>query len=444
MGHRTSSIAALLLALSPVVLLGADDWPHWRGPNASGVSSEQNLPTRWSASEKVAWKAPISGLGISTPIVSGDAVYVTSQIGGGVSREGPRLVQSGDAAAMGERALGSGRARPADTDRTFFVVEAFSRADGKRLWERRIAAEGSLTAVHEKHNLSSSSPVTDGETIYAWFGTGQLVALGRDGTVRWQRHLGKEISPFDIQWGHSSSPVIYRDMVILLCDHPSASYVLAVDKRTGKDRWKADRGTGRSAYSTPLVIEGATRPELIVNSTERIDAYDPTTGKLLWFTGEANRFPVPTPVADNGIIYASRGYRSGPYMAIRTGGTGDITASHVVWRVATGAPYVASLLQYQGVVYMATDVGILTAVDAKTGERLWQQRVEGVFSASPVAGGGHVYFVTENGDTIVVKAGRTPEVVSRNSLGERALASPAISQGRIFVRTDDHVYCIGD
>jgi outer membrane protein assembly factor BamB len=164
----------------------------------------------------------------------------------------------------------------------------------------------------------------------------------------------------------------------------------------------------------------------------------------LWFTGEANRFPVPTPVVENGIIYASRGYRSGPYMAIRTGGTGDITATHVVWRVATGAPYVASLLQYQGVVYMATDVGILTAVDAKTGERLWQERVEGVFSASPVAGGGHVYFVTENGDTIVVKAGRTPEVVSRNSLGERALASPAISQGRIFVRTDDHVYCIGD
>ena len=444
MRHRTGSIAALLLALSPVVLLGADDWPHWRGPNASGVSSEQKLPTRWSASEKVAWKAPISGLGISTPIVSGDAVYVTSQIGGGVSREGPRLVQGGDAAAMGERALGSGRARPADPDRTFFIVEAFSRADGKRLWERRIAAEGSLTAVHEKHNLSSSSPVTDGETIYAWFGTGQLVALGRDGTVRWQRHLGKEISPFDIQWGHSSSPVIYRDMVILLCDHPSASYVLAVDKRTGKDRWKADRGTGRSAYSTPLVIEGATRPELIVNSTERIDAYDTTTGKLLWFTGEANRFPVPTPVVENGIIYASRGYRSGPYMAIRTGGTGDITATHVVWRVATGAPYVASLLQYQGVVYMATDVGILTAVDAKTGERLWQERVEGVFSASPVAGGGHVYFVTENGDTIVVKAGRTPEVVSRNSLGERALASPAISQGRIFVRTDDHVYCIGD
>ena len=444
MRSHIGSVAAVILALSPVALLGADDWPHWRGPSASGVSSEQKLPTRWSAREKVVWKAPISGLGISTPIVSGDAVYVTSQIGGGVSREGPRLVQSGDAAAMGERALGSGRPRPADADRTFFVVEAFSRADGKRLWERRIAAEGSLTAVHEKHNLSSSSPVTDGETIYAWFGTGQLVALGRDGAVRWQRHLGKEISPFDIQWGHSSSPVIYRDLVILLCDHPSSSYVLAVDKRTGADRWKADRGTGRASYSTPLVVEGATRPELIINSTERIDAYDPTTGKLLWFTGEANRFPVPTPVADNGIIYASRGYRSGPYMAIRSGGTGDISASHVVWRIPTGAPYVASLLHYQGVVYMATDVGILTAVDAKTGERLWQQRVEGVFSASPVAGGGHVYFVSENGDTIVVKAGRTPEVVSRNPLGERALASPAISQGRIFVRTDDHVFCIGD
>jgi outer membrane protein assembly factor BamB len=408
------------------------------------VSADPKLPVRWSATENVAWKAPIGGLGISTPIVSGDSVYVTSQIGAGVSREGPRLVQGGDAAAMGERPLGGGRARSADPARTFFVVEAFSRADGKRRWERRIEAEGSLTATHEKHNLSSSSPVSDGETIYAWFGTGQVVALNRDGTIRWQRHLGKEIAPFDIQWGHSSSPVVYRDLLILLCDQPSASYLLAVDKKTGKDRWKADRGKGRSSYSTPLVVEGATGAELIVNSTERIDAYDPATGRALWYTGEANRFPIPTPVVHDGIIYASRGYRSGPYMAIRSGGSGDVTATHVVWRVPTGAPYVSSLLHYEGVVYMANDVGVLTAVDAKTGERLWQERVDGVFSASPVAGGGHVYFVSENGDTLVVKAGRSPAIVARNSIGERALASPALANGRMFVRTDDHVFCIGN
>ncbi len=429
---------------STATLLAADDWPQWRGPRASGVSTDQKLPIRWTATDKVVWKAPIGGLGISTPIVSGDAVYVTSQIGAGVSREGPRLVQGGDAAAMGERPLGSGRARSTDSDRTFFLVEAFSRIDGKRLWERRVEAEGSLTPSHEKHNLSSSSPVTDGEAVFAWFGTGQLVALNRDGTIKWQRHLGKEISPFDIQWGHSSSPVIYRDLLILLCDHPSASYVLAVDKRTGKDRWKADRGKGRSSYSTPLVVENANGAELIVNSTERIDAYDAATGRPLWFTGEANRFPIPSPVVHDGVVYASRGYRSGPYMAIRAGGSGDVTGTHVVWRVPTGAPYVTSLLYYDGAVYMANDVGVLTAVDARTGDRLWQQRVDGVFSASPVAGGGHVYFVSENGDTIVVKSGKSPEVVARNAIGERALASPAIANGRIFIRTDDHIFCIGD
>jgi len=437
-------ISAALVAACSGTAASAEDWPHWRGPGGSGVSGDANLPVRWSATENVRWKAPIGGLGISTPIVSGDVVYVTSQLGAGISREGPRLVQGGDAAAMGERALGGGRARSTDPDKTIFVVEAFSRTDGKRLWERRIDAEGALTPVHEKHNLSSSSPVADADTVYAWFGTGQLAAIGRDGTIKWQRHLGKEVSPFDIQWGHSSSPVLFGDLLILLCDHPSSSYVLAVDKRTGRDRWKADRGKGRSSYSTPLIVAKPSGAELIVNSTERIDAYDPTTGRALWFTGEANRFPIPTPVVHDGVIYASRGYRSGPYMAIRAGGSGDVTSTHVVWRVATGAPYVSSLLYYDGAVYMANDVGVLTAVDAKSGERIWQQRVDGVFSASPVAGGGHVYFVSENGDTIVVKAGRSPEIVARNSIGERALASPAFANGRMFVRTDDHLFCIGN
>jgi outer membrane protein assembly factor BamB len=434
-------IGLILWAGISGVGLGAADWPHWRGPGANGVAPDASLPIKWSATENVAWKVPIAGVGISTPIVSGDRLYVTSQLGAGLRREGnhPRLVQGGDAAAQGERAI-----VPAAGDgKTVFVVEAFARTDGRRLWEYRLEAEGTLTPVHDKHNLASPSPVSDGTMVYAWFGTGQLVALTRDGKLAWQRHLGKDVSPFDIQWGHASSPVVYRDLLILLCDHTSASYVLALDKQTGQQRWKADRGQGRSSYSTPLVVEAAGGAELIVNSSERVDAYDARTGQFLWHTGEANRFPIPSPVVHEGVIYASRGYRSGPYMAIRPGGRGDVTKTHTVWSVPTGAPYVSSLLYYGGVVYMANDVGVLTAIDAATGTRLWQERTDGVFSASPIAGGGHVYFVSEGGDTVVVKAGKAPQIVGRNALGERAVASPAAANGQIFIRTDSHVFCVG-
>jgi outer membrane protein assembly factor BamB len=440
---RLRHLVPLLVVSLGSAGLNADDWPQWRGPAASGVAPDRTLPTRWSATENVAWKAPVAGVGVSTPIVSGDRVFVTSQIGAGLRREGnhPRLVQGGDAAAQGERALGAGH--PADAGKTFFVVEAFARAGGKRVWERRIEAEGTLTPVHDKHNLATPSPVSDGSLVFAWFGTGQIAALDRNGAIVWQRHLGKEIAPFDIQWGHGSSPALYNDLLILLCDQPSASYLLALDKRTGKDRWKADRGKGRSSYSTPLIVESAGRAEVIVNSSERIDAYDARTGEFLWFTGDTNRFPIPSPVVHGGIIYASRGYRSGPYLAIKPGGRGDITATHVTWQVGTGAPYVSSLLYYEGAVYMANDVGVLTVIDAATGQRIWQERVDGVFSASPVAGAGHVYFVSENGETIVLKAGRQPQVVARNAIGARAVASPAISNGQIFIRTDDQLFCIG-
>ena len=308
------------------------DWPSWRGPNGSGVAPDQTLPTRWSAAENVTWKAPIAGAGVSTPIVSGDRVYVTSQIGAGLRREGnhPRLVQGADAAAQGERPLGAAPGSSGDPARTTFLVEAFNRADGTRVWERRIDAAGDLTPVHDKHNLASSSPVTDGSLVFAWFGTGQIVALDRAGAIVWQRQLATENGAFDIQWGHGSSPVLHGDLLILLCDQPARSYLVAIDKATGKDRWKADRGTGRSSYSTPLVVEGTFGTEVVVNSTERIDAYDAKTGAFLWNAGETSRFAVPSPVFHDGVIYASRGYRSGPYMAIKPGGRGDVNGTRTI------------------------------------------------------------------------------------------------------------------
>jgi hypothetical protein len=393
----------------------------------------------------VAWKAPIGGLGVSTPIVVGDRVFVTSQVGAGVRQGGnhPRLVQGSNAAAAGERAIGGSRAGTLAADRTEFLVEAFNRADGRRLWQYRLDAQGVMPGVHDKHNMASPSPVSDGQMVYAWFATGQLVALDMAGKLVWQRHLGTEISPFNVIWGHSSSPTLFGDKLVLLCDHEPASYLLAVDKRTGQQRWKADRGKGRMSYSTPLVVDTPSGPELIVNSSERVDAYDPRTGTLLWFTGGTNRFPIPMPVFHDGTIYMSRGYRSSPYMAIRPGGRGDVTKSHVVWESTTGAPYISSLVYHDGLIYMATDVGAVTVVDAASGQRVSQQRIEGVFSASPVAADGKVYFVSENGETIVMQAGRTPTVLARNDLGERAIASPAISNGQIFIRTDDHVFAIG-
>ena len=438
-------LGVVALGALAVVPIDGADWPQWRGPDATGIATEAS-PTRWSATENVRWKSPLGGLGVSTPIVSGDRVFVTSQVGAGVRRAGnhPRLVQGGNAAAAGEQALGAAKTDAAGSEaRTFFLIESLNRADGRPAWQHRFEATGDFPGDHDKHNMATPSPVTDGRMVYTWFGTGQLVALTVDGKLVWERHLGREIAPFDIQWGHSSSPVLHDDLLLLLCDQPSASYLLALDKRTGKEKWKADRGKGRFSYSTPLVVRAGSRTEVIVNSNERVDAYDAANGALLWHVGDANRFPVPSPIVHDGVIYMSRGYRSGPFFAVRPGGSGDVASTHVLWHVPTGAPYVSSLVYQDGRVYMANDVGVLTAVDAKTGERVWQERLDGVFSASPVAANGHVYFASENGETIVVKAGATPSVVARNALGERTIASPAIAGGRIYLRTDGHLFAIG-
>ncbi len=248
---RLISVVVFIAVLS--TLLRADDWPHWRGPSSSGVSGERSLPERWSETENVAWKTTLDGLGISSPIVWGDRVFVTSQQGSGVVRQGPRLMQGGNAAEAGERPLGSG---PTKGDgRVTFLVNAFDKATGKRAWRFELPGEGPLPSVHEKHNLASSSPATDGQRVYAWFATGQLAAIDLSGKLVWKANLGATYGPFEINWGHSSSPTVYRDTLILVCYHESQSYLLALDARTGGVRWKVDTERGTTSYSTPLVVE---------------------------------------------------------------------------------------------------------------------------------------------------------------------------------------------
>lgn len=440
-------VPTLVVIVCASGLVHAENWPQWRGPGSTGVSTSISLPTKWSATENIAWKSSLAGLGVSSPIVWGDLVLATSQIGEGARQPGmhPTLVGSKE----GERGLGRGiNDSPAGTTtreitNVTFVVEAFSRATGRKLWEHRTASVGGLRGVHDKHNLASSTATTDGTLIYAWFGTGQLVALDFQGKVAWQRHLGEDVSPFDVNWGAASSPTLYKDLLILLCDHEPKAYLLALDKKTGKERWRSERGAGRTSWSTPLVVPGPQGDELVVNSSERVDGYDPTTGKLLWWADEPNRYPCPTPIFHEGVLYLNRGSRSGPYMSIKVGGRGDVTKSHVQWRTGSGAPYVASLLHYQGLIYMANDGGIAAAVDAKTGERVWQERTGGIFSASPVGGDGKVYLASETGEVLVLAAGRTFNLISRNDMGARIIASPAVADGQIFVRSDGELFAIG-
>ncbi len=425
----------------------AGDWPQWRGPSSNGISDESDLPVRWSAGAHVKWKAALTGLGASSPIVSGDRVFVTSQEGIVPVVQGvqPLLARDDDDLSRHENPIGGRQNQAKDLKRDVtLIVEAFRRSDGTRLWKFSSKATGNFPQLHEKHNLATPTPVTDGNHVFAWFGNGQLFMLDMEGRLVWTRHLGLEYGSFLTPWGHGGSPALYKNEIILLCDHSENSYLLALDKATGKERWKVDRGKGRISHSTPLIVRGPERDEMIINSSERIDAYDPATGRFLWHAGTQRQTPIPTPVFHDGIIYISRGYRNSDFLALRPGGSGDVSESNILWRVPNGASYVPSILYYDGLVYVTSEVGIVTCADASNGKTIWKQRLGGIFFASPVAGDGKVYMVSETGETYVLRAGRTAEILAKNELDERILASPAISNRNIFMRSDGTLFCIGD
>jgi hypothetical protein len=285
--------------------------------------------------------------------------------------------------------------------------------------------------------------IFDGQRIYAWFGTGQIVALDMSGKMVWQRNLAREYAPVTIIWGPGSSPALYGDTLFLLNYHGQSAYLLSVDAKTGTTKWKVDGTPGVTSYSTPVLVKGPKGPELIVNSSEGVAGHNPDTGERLWHFTEANSFPIPAAVPHGEIVYLNHGHRSSPYMAIKLGGRGEIANTHVVWRQPTGGPYVPSIIHYDGLIYMATDQGIVSAADAATGQRVWQGRIPGVYMASPVAGDGKIYFAGETGETLVLEAGRQLKILARNTLTGRFGGSPAIAAGRIFLRADDRLVAIG-
>lgn len=386
-----------------------ENWPGWRGPGRTGVTTDTGIPETWSATEHVLWKSPLIGVGTSNPVVWDDRVYLTASTG---------------------------------RDQGELHVFCFDRDTGKIRWRRNLWGT-SPTLFYGVSGMAAPSPVTDGEHLWAFFGTGDVFCFDRDGKLIWQRALSAEYGVFENRFGASSSPLLFEDMLIVQCDHYGESYVVALDKISGANRWKADRPGRWLSWSSPQLISAGDKQELIVTGSEKLDGYDPQTGELLWTVKGFSRECVPTPVVGDGYLIAVSG-PNGIHRAVKPGGRGDVTESHVVWTNERGTSFVPSAILVGERYYDADDKGIATCYDAKSGEIQWRKRLTGRFTASPVAAEGKVFFTNEKGETTVLDAAKAEyDELARNELGEDVYASPSISQGKFFFRTPTHLICIG-
>ena len=420
---RTVGLVILLLAGASGLLASREDvrlievagegarfWPRWRGPSGQGLVSPGKYANTWSPTRNVKWKVRVPGEGNSSPIVWGDRLYLTTAQNGGAK----------------------------------LTLVAFNRADGKQVWESPIPQNG-IEYVHQKNGHASSTPVTDGKLIYASFGRHGLAAFDMNGKTVWHRQFGV----IDNYHGPAGSPVLYKDRVFLYQDHEGSStqraFVAAFDAATGKTIWETPRHE-TVGWGTPVVITAGGRDELVVNSQRRVAAYDPATGKELWTVRGMTFEVIPTPVVGEDLVFASSG-RAGPTYAIRPGGSGDVTSTHVAWSTPKGSPFVPSGIVHDGLLYLINDMqSILTVYEARTGTLVYQGRLgvaqrEG-FSASPVVVNGEVFLTNDDGETFVVKAGREFKLLHTNTLGERTLASPALVDGTWYWRTASNLLAI--
>ncbi len=424
----------------------AGSWPAFRGTSAAGVAHGQDLPDEWNGEtgENVIWSTPIPGLAHSSPVVWGDRLFVTSAIS---SEDGatfrPGLYGDGDASA--------------DRSRHRWMIYALNKHSGEIMWER-VAHEGPpRDKRHVKSTYASSTPTTDGRIVVAAFGSQGVHAYTVDGDFLWSLDLGRlDLGAYDIptfEWGPASSPIIWNGTVFLQCDTQQDSFLLAIDAVTGETRWKANRDELPS-WGTPTVYEGPTGAELITNAANYIRAYDPATGRELWRLGGSSKITAPTPVfTDEFIVVASGRRPEQPIFVLRPGARGDITLGdgettndHVVWSAERRGPYMPTPLIYDDVLYVLGNGGIFDAYDLETGEEIYRTRVPHLgsgFSASPVAADGKIYLSNEDGDIVVVAAGREFVHIATNPMGSLLMATPAISAGMLYVRGVDRIFAIG-
>jgi outer membrane protein assembly factor BamB len=408
----------MALVLLSFVIVHAENWPQWRGPGLNGVSTEKNLPVKWTTEENVVWKVAMPGFSGSTPIIWRDRIFLN--------------VANGD------------------------VLELWclDKSKGEVLWKKQL---GAGNVKMRKQNMSSPSPVTDGRSVYVMTGTGILKGFDFSGKELWTREIQKDYGNFGLNWGYASSPLLFEDSLYVQVLHgmktDDPSYVMRIDKKTGKTLWKVDRPTSAirespDSYTTPALLRYGKSTEIVITGGDCVTGHDPETGQELWrangLNPDKNEFYriVASPIIFNEIIYAPT--RVKPLLALKAGGRGDVTSSHLLWSTVNG-PDVPTPVTDGKYFYIVNDRGIMWCLDAKTGAEVYgQQRIKtGAYSASPVLADGKVYVTNEDGLTTVVAAGPKFEVLAENPLNDYVLSSPAISDGRIYIRTTGHLYAIG-
>ena len=417
---------------------GGANWAQWRGPDGQGVSPEKGLPTEWSSTKNVKWKTAVPGRGHSSPIVWGDRIFLTTSVEGEVipGAKAVKHILEGNEYVHPDSVAGN-------RHQTLQLM-CLDRRSGKILWERTAYTGRVHDDRHRKATYADGTPATDGRHVYAWFGSEGLYCYDFEGRLVWKKSLGGIATQ---GMGNGTSPVLYDNLVILQCDEDEGknSFIAALDKRTGKEVWRTPRQVEVS-WTTPVVARTSARVELVASGNQHVIAYDPATGRELWRCKGTQGWTVATPLVGRGVVVASAAHPVKRAVAIRLGGTGDVTDTpQVVWQYHKGTGYTPSSILYGDYVYLLTDRGLLTCVDVSTGEVKYEgARVPkpATFSASPVAFEDKILLASEDGDTFVLKAGPRHEVVQVNSLDEPVYASPAIAGGNIFIRGTKHLYCI--
>jgi outer membrane protein assembly factor BamB len=393
-----------------------EDWPQFRGPTGQGHATERGLPLEWSESKNIVWKTPVPGFGWSSPVVAGGRVWLTS------------VVETKD--ARRDRVTVSLRAI------------AFDEATGRELVNVEVFHINDVGVINPKNSRASPTPIVDGDRVYVHFGADGTAALSSSGQILWTARLH-----YESQHGNGGSPVLYRDLLIVNCDgNGGEAYVAAIDTQTGKTRWKTPRRRpADQAYTTPLVITVADRDQLVSVGAYRAAAYDPLTGQEIWRVSYGDGFSnVPRPVFGHGLVYIATGFQTPTLIAVRPDGRGDVTRTHVAWTISRGAPYTPSPLLVGDDFYYVSDTGVLTLANAASGETVWQQRLGGNYSASPIFADGRIYFLSEEGVATVIAPGKEFRKLAVNRLDGATLASMAVANRSIFIRSHSHLYRVAE
>lgn len=382
----------------------ADDWTQFRGPDGQGHSAGPQAPVQWSESQNIAWRAEIAGLGWSSPVVSRGMVWITTAI----------------------------------EDEGSLRAIALDARNGELLRDVEVFHKPDLGRINAKNSHASPTPVIDGDQVYVHFGAQGTACLNRSGEVVWRTQLN-----YDQHHGPGGSPIVWRDLLILNCDGLDTQAVVALDKRTGREVWRSPR-QGKNAYSTPLAVRWEAGEQIISSGGDGVFAYDPRTGAELWRCRYEGHSVIPRPVFADGLVHICSGYWNPTLYSIRIDGAGDVTDTHVASTFRRGVPFTPSPLLFDDMLLLVSDRGIATCIQAKTGREVWRHRLMGEYSASPIQVAGRIYLLNEEGTTTVLAAGPKYQELAVSDLEGRSLASPAVAEGAIYLRTDQAVYCIRD